>query len=318
MNISVIIPMYNEEDNVEHVVKITNEVMKNYADFEIICVNDGSSDKTLERLEKEKEKYPSLEIVTYRANRGMGYALKKGFEKARGDVIITLDADMTFDPRDIPKLMEKIDEYDMVIGSPYIKGGELEGVPWYREIISRLGNFVLSRSMPYNVKSTTTVFRAYKKELLDSIDIESERMEINPEILAKAGSLGYRVIEVPVKLSTRIYGESKFNFMSGAKGHFWLSAYEKPFIIFGFFGLLLIIIGLISGAYILNLFLNNRLDPNRPLINMTVLLVVSGLLVLLFGFVSNQVLQIKREILKMRRDISKIKKIESRIDSDID
>ena len=318
MMISCIIPMYNEEENVKHIIKLTDEVMQKYESYEIICVDDGSKDNTLDMLEKEKKKYPAVNIVTYKHNRGMGYALRQGFEKAKGDVIITLDADMTFDPRDIPKLMEKTDEYDLVIGSPYIKGGELEGVPWYREIISKLGNFVLSRSMPYNVKSTTTVFRAYKKELLDSIEIESDRMEINPEILAKAGSLGYRIVEVPVKLSTRVYGESKFNFISGAKGHFWLSAYEKPFLIFGFFGLLLIIIGLISGAYILNLFLKERLDPNRPLINMTVLFVVSGLLVLLFGFVSNQILQIKREILRMRRDISKIKRIESRIDSDIE
>jgi glycosyltransferase involved in cell wall biosynthesis len=302
--------MYNEEENVGHVLKKTDTVMKGYGDYEIICVNDGSGDGTLEALEGASKDYPALRIVSYKQNRGMGYALRQGFEHAKGDVMITLDADMTFDPADIPKLMEKIDDYDMVIGSPYIKGGGLEGVPWYREVISKLGNFVLTRSMPYNVKSTTTVFRAYRRELIDAIDIESDRMEINPEILAKAGSLGYRVMEVPVKLSTRIYGESKFNFISGAKGHFWLSAYEKPFIIFGFFGFLLMVIGAISGIYILNLFFKNELDPNRPLINMTVLLIVSGLLVLLFGFVSNQILQIKREILKMRRDISRLKQKE--------
>jgi len=307
MMISCIVPMYNEEENVEHIVKKIDDVMKGYEAYEIICVNDGSGDDTQKMLEKAAKKYPALRLVSYKQNRGMGYALRQGFKNAGGDVLITLDADMTFDPADIPKLMEKIDDYDMVIGSPYIKGGGLEGVPWYREAISKLGNFVLSRSMPYNVKSTTTVFRAYRRELLDSIEIESDRMEINPEILAKAGSLGYRVIEVPVKLSKRIYGESKFNFISGAKGHFWLSAYEKPFIIFGFFGLLLMVIGTVSGVYILHLFLRGELDPNRPLINMTVLLIVSGLLVLLFGFVSNQVLQIKKEILRMRRDISRIR-----------
>jgi len=302
--------MYNEEENVKHVVAKTDKVMGQYDDYEIICVDDGSTDRTLDELEKALPDHPALTIVSYKPNGGMGHALKKGFEKATGDVIITLDADMTFRPEDIPVLMEHIDGYDMVIGSPYIKGGGLEGVPFYREIISRLGNFVLSRSMPYNIKSTTTVFRAYKKELLDSMDIESEKMEINPEILAKAGTLGFKIIEVPVRLSKREYGESKFKFFSGAKGHFWLSAYEKPFLIFGFFGLLLIIIGIISGAYILNLFFRNELDPNRPLINMTVLLVVSGLLVLLFGFVSNQILQIKREILKMRRDLARLKKKE--------
>jgi len=311
MFISCIIPMFNEEENVKHILKKTDNVMEKYDNYEIICVNDGSSDKTLKKLEKYKEKYGSLVIVTYEENRGMGYAIKKGIEAARGDVVITLDADMTFDPSDIPKLLEKIDKYDMVIGSPYIKGGELEGVPGYRKLISKLGNLVLSHSMPYNVKSTTTVFRAYKMELLDSIEIESDRMEINPEILAKAGALGYRVIEVPVKLSTRVYGESKFNFISGAKGHFWLSAYEKPFLIFGFFGILLLIAGAVAGAYIFNLYFNGTLDPDRPLINLTVLFVVSGMLVLLFGFVSNQILQVKREILKMRRDISKIKRKKS-------
>ncbi|MHC1604389.1 MAG: hypothetical protein ACXQTP_00250 [Candidatus Methanofastidiosia archaeon] len=167
---------------------------------------------------------------------------------------------------------------------------------------------VLSSTMPYNVKSTTTVFRAYRCEILETIEIESERMEINPEILAKAGVLGYTVKEVPVNLSKRTAGESKFHLFSGMKGHFWLSAYEKPFLIFGFFGILLLLCGLISGSYVLKLYFSHALDPNRPLINLTLLFVVGGMIILLFVFVSNQILHVKKEILRIRRDAVKRRK----------
>lgn len=302
--------MYNEEENVRLVVEQTDAAMRKYGEpYEIICVNDGSSDSTEREIDRAKADFPRVVKVSYVENRGMGHAIKEGINASKGDAVVTLDADQTFDPADTPKLLSFLPEYDLVIGSPYIDGGHMTGVPFYRKLISKLGNYVLSWAIPYDVKSTTTVFRAYNRVLLDAIDIESERMEINPEILAKAGALGYRIKEVPVTLSTRKHGESKFHFISGAKGHFWLSAYEKPFIIFGFFGLLLLFFGLVSGLLILKEFIEGTLDPMRPLINLTVLFVVSGMIILLFGFVSNQVLQIKKEVLKIRRDIKKYDKL---------
>ncbi|MHC1604390.1 MAG: glycosyltransferase family 2 protein [Candidatus Methanofastidiosia archaeon] len=110
----------------------TDDVMKQYNDYEIICVNDGSKDNTLQELKELKKDFPSLKIVSYNDNVGMGHAIKKGIEVAGGDVIITLDADQTFDPGDIPKLISHIDEYDIVIGSPYTSGGKLEEVSFYR------------------------------------------------------------------------------------------------------------------------------------------------------------------------------------------
>lgn len=311
MFISCIIPMYNEEDNVRLVVMQTDAAMRSYGEpYEILCVNDGSSDGTQREIDRAREDFPAVVKVTYAENRGMGHAIKKGIAAAKGDVIVTLDADQTFDPADTPKLLSYLPAYDLVIGSPYIDGGHMTGVPFYRKLISKLGNYVLSWAIPYDVKSTTTVFRAYNRELLDAIDIESDRMEINPEILAKAGALGYRIKEIPVTLSTRKHGASKFHFISGAKGHFWLSAYEKPFLIFGFFGLLLLLFGLVSGLFIVKEFIEGTLDPTRPLINLTVLFVVSGMIILLFGFVSNQVLQIKRELLKVRRDLKRVRELQ--------
>lgn len=301
--ISCVIPMYNESGNVSSIIREVESVLKKMGEHEIICVNDGSSDDTLERLHALKEDVSSLHIVTYSNNRGMGYALKQGFVASKGDIVVTIDADGTFSPRDIPLLVDKIGEYDIVIGSPYIKGGTLSGIPFHRKLISKLGNAVLAWSIPFNVRSTTTVFRAYKREVLESIDIESNKMEINPEILAKAGALGFQFREVPVRLTTRTEGESKFNFLSGVKGHFMLSANEKPFLLFGVMGIILLLIGLISGGYIVKLYLDNALDPNRPLINLTVLFIVSGMIILLFGFVSNQVLQIRRELLRLRREL---------------
>jgi glycosyltransferase involved in cell wall biosynthesis len=299
--------MFNEAGNVAPIVREVESVLKDMGEHEIICINDGSRDDTLERLRGLERDIPSLRVVTYSTNRGMGYALKQGFKEARGDVIVTIDADGTFSPRDIPFLVEKIGEYDIVIGSPYIKGGTLSGIPFHRKLISKLGNAVLAWSIPFNVRSTTTVFRAYKREVLESIDIESNKMEINPEILAKAGALGFQFKEVPVRLTTRTEGESKFNFLSGAKGHFMLSANEKPFLLFGVMGIILLLIGIISGGYIVKLYFDRALDPNRPLINLTVLFIVSGMIILLFGFVSNQVLQIRRELLRLRREL-KVKK----------
>jgi len=305
--ISCIVPMYNESGNVSPIVRELASVLKGMGGHEIICVNDGSNDDTLERLQALEADVPTLRIVTYSHNRGMGYALKQGFKASGGDIVVTIDADGTFSPNDIPLLVEKVGEYDIVIGSPYIKGGTLSGIPFHRKLISKLGNAVLAWSIPFNVRSTTTVFRAYKREVLESIEIESDKMEINPEILAKAGALGFQFKEVPVRLTTRTEGESKFNFLSGVKGHFMLSANEKPFLLFGVMGIILLLIGIVSGGYIVKLYFDSTLDPNRPLINLTVLFIVSGMIILLFGFVSNQVLQIRRELLRLRSEIRKEK-----------
>src|SRR3989344_2989769 len=157
--LSVIIPMYNEQENVVNTLKKVSDVLYSMnIDYELIIVNDGSTDNTLDLLKKEAEKYKRLRIITYEKNRNLGGALKIGFEKAKGDHIITIDSDLSYDAKFIADLYHEAERsnYDIIQGSPYMKGGSALGIPPLRLIISKRKRNI---KIPASVKKS--IFRIF-------------------------------------------------------------------------------------------------------------------------------------------------------------
>ena len=304
MEVSVIIPMYNEEENVLLTLQEVKNVLGQNSPYQIIAVDDGSSDNTLTLLEQYASENPEVEVLKHPINMGMGKALITGFKKAKGKVIVTLDADLSYDPNYIPLLVWKLHEEnaDIVIGSQYMDGGKTEDIPFIRLFVSKMANRIVGYSMNENISTVTGILRAYRKEVLDSIELESRGTAINPEILSKAIALGFKIIEVPVTLKGRELGESKVQFRSTTISHLLLTFYEKPMILFGFVGLALCIIGVLSAIYLFYLYLIGQLDPNRPLMIFMLLTLLSGIQILIFGFMATQISLLKREIYIVQKE----------------
>ena len=300
----MIIPMYNEEENVLHTLQEVKNVLRQYSPFQIIAVDDGSADNTLTLLEQYASENQEVEVLKHPMNLGMGKALVTGFKNAKGKVIVTLDADLSYDPNYIPLLVWKLHEEnaDVVIGSQYMHGGKTEGIPFIRLFVSKMANRIVGYSMNENISTVTGILRAYRKEVLDSIEIESRGTAINPEILSKAIALDFKIIEVPVTLKGRELGESKVQFRSTTISHLLLTFYERPMILFGFVGLALCIIGVVSAIYLFYLYLIGQLDPNRPLMIFMLLTLLSGIQILIFGFMATQISLLKREIYIVQKE----------------
>jgi dolichol-phosphate mannosyltransferase len=305
MKISVIIPMYNEEDNVLRTLVEVNKVMKDYEDYEILVVDDGSKDETYRLAEEFSSDNPYVHLIKQPVNMGMGRALRAGFEHARGEIIITIDADLSYNASHINLLASELinnPTVDIAVGSPYMEGGDVKNVPFIRLFISRIANKFVGYSMPENLSTVTSVLRAYRREVLDSMELESNGTDINLEILSKAIATRYKIKEVPAVLEGRELGKSKLKFKSKTISHVLFSLYEKPMILFGVIGLLLLLIGIISGIYLFYEYLIGTLDPTRPLMLFMVLMIISGIQILIFGFVATQISLLKREIYIVQKE----------------
>jgi glycosyltransferase involved in cell wall biosynthesis len=224
MLISVVIPMYNEEANVsETLQRVDTALGRLKQEYEIVVVDDGSSDRTLEYIRDFARKNKRVRILRHEVNRGLGEAVKTGFRGSKGEVVVTIDADLSYDPEDIQKLISRVGDYDLVLGSPYMQGGGVEGVPYLRLLLSRIGNRVIAYSISTKLSTVTSIFRAYRRNLINSMTLKSSGPELMPEIIAKASAIGFRIKEVPTVLKCRVRGKSKFNFVSGVKKHLILS-----------------------------------------------------------------------------------------------
>jgi glycosyltransferase involved in cell wall biosynthesis len=208
MKLSVVIPVYNEESSIQTTLEELERYMRGYkacSSWEIIAVNDGSSDNTLSALNRMKASAPWLKVVSYNENIGRGKALRCGFDASSGDVIVCLDADLSYAPYHIERMVSKLvdENADIVLASAYGKGGSVENVPLRRLLLSRLGNKVLSYMYRNDVSFLTCIVRAFKKEFIEKLDLHSNDKDIHLEILYKAKILNAKIREVPADLKWR-------------------------------------------------------------------------------------------------------------------
>jgi len=217
--ISIIIPLFNEEENVLLYPKklfpiAESEAQRFGENCEFVLVDDGSQDHTLERLKELNNGSYKITIVPHGINKGVGVAVKTGLANATGNLVIMMDSDLTYRPEDIGKLLTAYRETgaDCVSGSPYL-GKELtaEISSPIRMFMSGSVNTLYRVLLGSNITCVSGIFRLYKKEVLDSLVLESNNFEIFAEIISKLILGGRSVKEIGVKLHEREYGESKLN-----------------------------------------------------------------------------------------------------------
>ncbi len=306
IEISIVVPVYNESANLpRNLERMVRALTLTGKSFEIVPVDDGSTDDTALKIKKYCDEDPRVRYAGYAKNGGRGKAIRTGFKAARGEFILTIDCDLSYSEEYLPvmyRLLADNPDIDMVIGSPYMTDGRTENVPFKRLAISKLGNIILSAAMHGKIKTLTGVLRGYKAEVVKRLDLESDGKEIHLEILSKALAMGYRALEFPAVLQSRKKGKSKFKFKATAFSHLIFSFFERPSLLFGMVGMLLILAGVGLGAYIIYLWRAGTLNPNRPLMTLMVLLLVSGLQVILFGFLGTQLVALRKEIYKVQRN----------------
>lgn len=216
--ISIIVPLYNEEDNVVHypadLFLVIDQIGRTMEEkIEYIFVDDGSRDNTVKKIKEVTSGRNDVQILLHEKNKGMGSAIRTGLTASRGNLVVTLDADLTFRPVDVEKLIARYRETgaDCISGSPYLEKGLMEEVTPFRLFMSESVNFLYRLLLGGRITCVSPVFRLYQRSALDSIEITSRNFEINAEIISKLLISGRKVAEVPVPLLKRKYGESKIN-----------------------------------------------------------------------------------------------------------
>ena len=227
--ISIIIPLYNERENIQtyntDLFPVIEQISSEYDEiFEYVLVDDGSRDDTYALIQAIAAQRGDVVAVTNGTNKGMGAAIKNGFSHARGDLFVTMDSDLTFRPEDIRKLLDAYRDGhpDCVSGSPYREKGLMEEVTFFRYVLSASVNTLYRVLLASDITCVSPIFRLYPKRAITGMNIRSNNFEINAEIIAKMLIAKRNVVEVPVKLYRRTHGESKIKIGKEIRNNIYL------------------------------------------------------------------------------------------------
>jgi glycosyltransferase involved in cell wall biosynthesis len=210
MRLSVIIPCYNELNTIDDIINAVNAAP--YPDKEIIIVDDCSTDGTREKLKQEIENSGRVSKVLYHAiNQGKGAALRTGIQAATGDLVIIQDADMEYDPNEYPRLVEPIlnNRADVVFGSRFLGGDAHRVLYFWHRVGNGLLTLMSNMFTNLNLTDMETCYKVFRREIIQSIQIEENRFGFEPEITAKVAKLNCRIFEVGISYYGRTYDEGK-------------------------------------------------------------------------------------------------------------
>lgn len=291
--ISIIFPTYNEEDSVAELHARIVDAMKSHGDtYEIIAIENGSTDKTLERLKK----LTPLKIIVFPRNFNQTGALDAGINSARGDIIVTLDADLQNDPADIPELLKKLEEgYDCVAG-------------WRRERHDSIGRWILSKAANWLTRRVTGLklhdfacaLKAFRKEYMQDVHLYGEMHVFLPAILYARGA---KITEIPVRHHERKHGVSKHYFMKAVKDiadlftvKFLFSYVARPLVFFGGWGIVSILLGLVSaGAAVRQKYIIGTHLFESPYTYLGITFLIVGFILAMLGFIAELLVRIYYE-----------------------
>jgi len=287
--ISVVIPLYNEEESIPHLRTALHAALDDSGySYEIIIVDDGSKDKSFRLLREWALQDDRLTVVQLRRNFGQTAAFSAGFDHARGEIVITMDADLQNDPRDVPKLMAQIDEgYDIVSGWRKDRQDRF----WDRKLPSMIANRMISNVTDVRIHDYGCSLKAYRREVLQYVNLYGEMHRFIPALMSQAGGT---VTEVPVNHYARKFGKSKYGIsrtirvMLDLITIWFLGSYStRPIHVFGTAGLLSAAIGLVIGFYLsfIKIFLHESIG-GRPLLLLAVLMVVIGVQLITMGLLA--------------------------------
>jgi glycosyltransferase involved in cell wall biosynthesis len=287
--LSLVIPVFNEGPNLEELTnEITASCQKLNKTYEILFVDDGSRDESVEVIKKLQKLDPRIKLIRLRKNFGQTAALSAGFDYARGEVIITLDADLQNDPNDFAVLLEKIDQgYDIVSGWRQKRKDRF----LTRRIPSKIANWLISKITRVKLHDYGCTLKAFRRDVIKNIRLYGELHRFIPAI---ASNMGVTIAEVKVNHRPRLRGKSKYNIFRTIKVvldlltvKFLLSYQTRPLQIFGLFGLVSGIAGGILGILLSyqRLVLKQGI-ANRPLLLLSILLIVIGIQFITLGLLA--------------------------------
>ncbi len=203
--ISVILPVYNEEALLrEHVIKVVMHLrsLQDQLRAEVLLVNDGSTDGSADIADQLVLEYPEVNVIHHPCNFGLGQALKFGFANTKGDYVVTLDVDLSYDVHHIEELLEVLKESHakIVLASPYMPGGSISNVPLLRKTLSILGNKFLRQFAHGSFSTLTSMVRVYDGPFIRALDLRAMSMDIMPEMLYKSMVVRAKIVEAPGRL----------------------------------------------------------------------------------------------------------------------
>ncbi len=286
LDISIVIPVLNEEENIGILLERTFSVMQKLGvEYEVIVVDDGSTDKTFEVLCTIAKQEPRLKIIRFRKNFGQTAAMAAGFSYAKGRVIVTMDGDLQNDPEDIPLLLSKINEgYDIVSGWRKERKD-----PWLsRKLPSFIANWIISKVTGVRLHDYGCTLKAYRSDVIKEVRLYGELHRFIP---ALAKGVGASVVEVPVKHHPRKFGKSKYSIFRTVKVildlltvKFLLSYSSRPNQLFGLLGISFSTFGTIYIAYLVfERMVYGVPLSNKPSLLISVMLLIVGVQLLGIG-----------------------------------
>ena len=285
LDLSVVVPLYNEEESLPHLVEQLLAALRPSGErFELVLVNDGSSDRTAEVLERLSQDIPELVGVVLRKNYGQTAAMAAGFDVAQGEVIVSLDGDLQNDPADIPMLLAKLREgYDLVSGWRH----QRQDAALQRKLPSKIANRLIGRVTGVRLHDYGCSLKAYSRDVLSDMRLYGELHRFLP---ALAFIEGARITEVKVNHRARQFGSSKYGIdrtfrvlMDLLTVWFMKRFLTRPMYVFGFGGLIAILLSLVASSYLLAVKLMGGDIGNRPLLTLAVVLGLAGIQLFCFG-----------------------------------
>ncbi len=292
--ISVVIPLLNEEESLNELASRLETVLftMTEGDYEVIFIDDGSTDDSYSVLQAIHTRNPRFKTVRFRRNYGKSAALAVGFNRVQGDVVFTMDADLQDDPNELPELLAKLNEgYDLVSGWKRKRYD-----PWHKTAPSKLFNAVTSRMSGIKLHDFNCGLKVYRKDVIKSVQIYGDMHRYIP---ALAHWEGFRIAELPVQHHPRIHGVSKFGAKRFVTGFldlltvlFTTRYIKRPLHLFGTVGTLLALIGLCIEAYLsIEWMLGLTYLSNRPLFLVGILLIIVGVQLISMGLLGELIVK---------------------------
>ncbi len=292
--ISIVIPVYNEEDNIVPLHELLISSLESLdEDWEILFINDGSVDRSEERIRKIADQDQRIRLISFSRNFGQTAAIQAGIDHSQGEVVIPMDGDLQNDPKDIRLMLTKLREgYDVVSGW---RKDRLDN-PIRRNLPSRIANKLISMISGVHLHDYGCTLKAYRKEVIKGVSLYGEMHRFIP---IYAFWMGGKVTEIPVTHHPRRHGTSKYGLERTFKVLLDLMVVQflfrysvKPIYVFGFFGVSFLSLGLLSGAYALYLkFFQGVFFIQTPLPLLVVMCLVTGVMCLLMGLLAEMIVR---------------------------